>query len=257
MNDSGYIKLYRDIERWEWWSDPPTRDVFIYCLIRANWKDGRFKGHVVKRGSFITSRAKMAKETGFSEQQVRTAINHLISTGELTKYGTPKWTVITVQNYSKFQDTNQLSNQQLTNNQPTTNHNRRKKESKKGRNIGVSKDTLSSNDDAVASVIDHLNEKTGSHYKQTQGTEKYIRARLNEGFTVEELNAVTDKKTEEWLSSEKMAKYLRPSTLFNADKFQGYLEECQEHDDGLDWSDISTYFDNANNTTNLRVVHDL
>lgn len=242
MSDSGYIKLYRDIEKWEWWSDPPTRDVFIYCLVKANWKDGRFKGHEVKRGSFITSRAKMAKETGFSEQQVRTAISHLLSTGELTKSGTPKWSVITVQNYDKYQSINQVPNQQLTNNQPTTNHNRRKKEGKKERSIGVSKDTLSSNDD-VAAIITHLNEKAGTHYRHgIQGTEKYIKARLNEGYTVEDLNAVIDLKADQWRGSEKMAKYLRPSTLFNAEKFPGYLEECQEHDDGYDWSDITAYF---------------
>lgn len=242
-SDGEYVKLFRKITKWEWWPDPPTRDVFIYCLIRANWKDGRFKGHEVKRGQFVTSLPTMARETGFSVQQVRTAIKHLKSTGELTQSSTSKWSVITVLNYDRYQETNRQTNRQLTGNQQATNNNRRSKEVKKERSIGVSKDTLSSNDDDVAAVIDHLNERTGSHYRHgTQGTEKYIRARLAEGYTVEDLNAVTDTKADQWQADEKMAKYLRPSTLFNADKFPGYLEECQEHDDGYDWSDITDYF---------------
>lgn len=243
MNDGGYIKLYRSMTSWEWWSNPETLTLFVHCLINANWKDGRFEGHEIKRGSFVTSLPKLSKETGLTMQQTRTALKHLISTGELTKSSFPKFSIITVQNYSTYQDINKVPNRQLTGNQQATNNNRRSKEVKKERSIGVSKDTLSSNDDDVAAVIDHLNERTGSHYRHgTQGTEKYIRARLAEGYTVEDLNAVTDTKADQWQADEKMAKYLRPSTLFNADKFPGYLEECQEHDDGYDWSDITDYF---------------
>ena len=243
MSDNGYIKLHRSLLTWEWYSTPETLTVFVYCLLKANWKDGKFQGHEVKRGSFVTSRAKMAQETGLTQQNVRTAINHLISTGEVAKSSYAKFSIITVQNYEKYQSDDQVSGQQVTSKWPASNHNRRKKESKKERSIGVSKDTLSSNDDDVAAGIDHLNERTGSHYRHgTQGTEKYIRARLAEGYTVEDLNAVTDTKADQWQADEKMAKYLRPSTLFNADKFPGYLEECQEHDDGYDWSDITDYF---------------
>ena len=50
-----------------------------------------------------------------------------------------------------------------------------------------------------------------------------MKARLNEGFTEEDIRKVIDKKTEEWLGTE-MAQYLRPETLFGT-KFEGYLNQ--------------------------------
>ncbi len=53
----------------------------------------------------------------------------------------------------------------------------------------------------------------------------YINARLEEGHTVDELKKVIDKKTAQWRNDPKMCKYLRPNTLFNSEKFEGYLNE--------------------------------
>ena len=73
---------------WEWYKDSNTKDLFIHCLISANWKDGKFEGRVIKRGSFVTGRKKLAEELGMSEQQIRTALKHLISTGEINPIAT-------------------------------------------------------------------------------------------------------------------------------------------------------------------------
>ena len=106
---------------WEWYKDSNTKGVFIHCLLKANWKDGKFEGKVIKRGSFVTGRKKLAEELELSEQQVRTALKHLISTNEITISTTNKYSVITIVNYELYQQVNQQTNQQLTNNQPTTN----------------------------------------------------------------------------------------------------------------------------------------
>lgn len=77
--------------------------------------------------------------------------------------------------------------------------------------------------DLIEEVINHLNAKTGSHYKATTGTtRKLIKARLKEGFTVDDIKTVIDKKTSEWLNNASMAQYLRPETLFG-NKFESYL----------------------------------
>jgi uncharacterized phage protein (TIGR02220 family) len=73
-------------------------------------------------------------------------------------------------------------------------------------------------------IIDYLNEKTSSRYRSTDTTKKLIRARLEEGFTKDDCFTVIDNKVKDWKGTE-WEKYLRPSTLFNASKFQGYLNE--------------------------------
>ena len=74
----------------------------------------------------------------------------------------------------------------------------------------------------IDEVIDYLNLKIGSRYKHTETNRKVIKARLNDGFTVEDCKTVIDKKTAEWMHTD-MEKYLRPETLFRPGKFENYL----------------------------------
>lgn len=128
MND-GFIVLFRKIVSWEWYTDIPTKALFLHCLFKANWEDKKWRGMTVKRGSFITSREKLSKETGLSVQQVRSAIKKLKSTNEITYETTSNYSLITVVNYRVYQDYNPVSNQannlddnhQITNEQPTDN----------------------------------------------------------------------------------------------------------------------------------------
>lgn len=81
--------------------------------------------------------------------------------------------------------------------------------------------------DNVLSVISFLNEKTGKSYKATsKATINLIAARLKDGVSIEELKSVIEKKAIQWLNDEKMAKYLRPETLFG-NKFESYLNETK------------------------------
>ena len=74
-------------------------------------------------------------------------------------------------------------------------------------------------------IIDYLNEKTGKAYKySTETTQRHIRARIKEGFTLEDFKNVIDWKVSQWGSEEKMERYLRPQTLFGT-KFESYLNE--------------------------------
>lgn len=85
MDDGNYIKVSRKILKWGWYKNKNTKVVFLHCLLMANWKNGEFEGRTVKRGSFISSIGNIAKELGMTSDEVRTAVKHLESTGELTK----------------------------------------------------------------------------------------------------------------------------------------------------------------------------
>jgi len=78
-------------------------------------------------------------------------------------------------------------------------------------------------DDTADKVIDYLNSQAGTRYKHTDTNRKLINARLKE-YTKREVFDVITKKSSEWKGSE-MEKYLRPSTLFNATKFEEYLNQ--------------------------------
>ena len=73
-------------------------------------------------------------------------------------------------------------------------------------------------------IIDYLNQKAGTHFRHSSAdTKKHIKARFNDGFTLEDFKAVIDKKVKEWKGTD-MEKFLRPATLFGT-KFEGYLNQ--------------------------------
>ena len=82
--NGNYIKINRSLLEWGWYQDINTCRLFVHLLLRANWKDGNFQGEVIKRGSVVSSIAKLSAETNLSVREVRTAISHLEKTGELT-----------------------------------------------------------------------------------------------------------------------------------------------------------------------------
>lgn len=72
--------------------------------------------------------------------------------------------------------------------------------------------------------IAYLNQKTNSNYKFVDSNINLVKARLRDGYNLDDFKVVVDKKCGEWGNSD-MAKYLRPSTLFNASKFESYLNQ--------------------------------
>ncbi|MFJ8261433.1 conserved phage C-terminal domain-containing protein [Rummeliibacillus sp. NPDC094406] len=75
-------------------------------------------------------------------------------------------------------------------------------------------------------IIDYLNQKAGTNYKSSsKATRTLIKARFDEGFKTEDFKTVIDKKIITWLQDPHFNQYLRPSTLFQASKFEGYLNE--------------------------------
>ena len=100
---SDYIKLYRSLIDWEWYKNINTKVLFIHMLLKANWKDGRFEGKIIPRGSFVSSLSRLSEETDLTIREVRTAILHLENSGELTSKRHSKYSVFTIKNYDLYQ----------------------------------------------------------------------------------------------------------------------------------------------------------
>lgn len=106
---------------WEWKHNPNVVALFLHCLLKANHEPGKWQGQDINRGQFITSYGNIAKETGLTFQQVRTCINKLKLTGELTSKTSNKFSIISITNYSEYQDYNKQVNNEVTNKEQTNN----------------------------------------------------------------------------------------------------------------------------------------
>lgn len=121
MANDGYIKLYRKMTDWGWYKDQNTKDVFLHLLLEACYEPCFFRNANLKAGQIATTVKEIKEKTGISEQSIRTSLNRLKSTNEITIETTNKFSIITLNNYADYQGANNQSNNQLTNNQQTTN----------------------------------------------------------------------------------------------------------------------------------------
>ncbi|GAB6629580.1 phage replisome organizer N-terminal domain-containing protein [Bacillus pacificus] len=80
-------------------------------------------------------------------------------------------------------------------------------------------------------ILNYLNEKADKNFNhKAESHRKLIRARWNEGYTVENFKTVIDNKVSQWLGKfdkegNSLDQYLRPSTLFSLKHFDNYLNE--------------------------------
>ena len=130
----GFVSVHRRLLKSPIFKNPFTSHYFIYCLLKANYKNTEIIWNkaslVIERGSFITGLHLSAEETGLSVQNVRTAQQTLCNLGIIkksTSKSTSKFTYITVCNYNKYQQAankqvnkQPTSSQQAANKQPTT-----------------------------------------------------------------------------------------------------------------------------------------
>ena len=102
-NPSTFIKIDRNILRWKWYGERNTLALFLHFLLKANFADSVFDNKKIKRGQYIFSQRKLAGEIGMTYQEIRTALDHLVETGEISVKTFPRYTVVTVLNYDKYQ----------------------------------------------------------------------------------------------------------------------------------------------------------
>lgn len=205
--NGNYIKICRSLLNWEWYGNVNVKSVFIHCLLKANWKDGNFEGKTIERGSFVTSIPKMASEIGLTERQIRTALDHLKVTGELTVKTTNKYSVITINNYSQYQDVDRQTVSQMTDKSQTSDRqtvsqmtaieeykeSKELEERKEGKDLSVSKDTLRPTD--VRRVVEAWNDLGIRPIKKiAPGTNRYeqLRKRIND-FGIDDVLEAIDR----------------------------------------------------------------
>lgn len=107
---AGWIKLHRDIqEHWLWEDEPFSRgQAFIDLLMEVNHEDKKklFNGELIeiKRGSKITSLRQLSERWKWSTKKVKKFLEQLEKDEMITFKSDTKKTLITIENYSVYQD---------------------------------------------------------------------------------------------------------------------------------------------------------
>lgn len=210
---SGWIKAHRVMTKHPIWSDKPFArgQAWIDLIFLASWKETHFLKRGVKVtqevGVAATSMKGLSDRWGWSIGKVKRFLEYLKTERQIETKTNNVTTLITIRNYSKYQENeNQNGNQTET----------------------IKK---------VKEVILYLNEKTGKKFQpNSEAAKKHITARLAEGHDVKECKVAIDNQCKEWLGTE-FEKYLRPQTLFNSEKFDGYVNNISTSTG----TDASTY----------------
>ena len=102
MDVKGYITLSRKILDWRWFKKPKTAFLFVYLLLSSNFENRDFEDIIIKRGQYACTQERLSAETGLSLKEVRTALDNLKKTGDITIDTSRGYSLITVVEYERF-----------------------------------------------------------------------------------------------------------------------------------------------------------
>jgi len=219
--EKGYIKLHRTLLSNPIAKKPEYAWLWATLLLKATHKEVRFIWNeetvTLKPGQFITGRKQLSSETGISESKVYRILKYLKNEQQIEQQSNNNYTTITILNWEKYQDSEQqikqpVNNGRTTDEQPVNTYKNVKNEKNKKNKI------------LCVEIITYLNEKAEKNFRTANGNTKWIQARLNEGYMLEDFKKVVDIKTLKWKNDPDNNKFLRPETLFG-NKFDGYLNE--------------------------------
>lgn len=258
----GWIKLHRKIlNNPVVCKDADHLAVWVYLLLHASHDTRKvlFRGKKIdlKPGQLITGRKTIAAELGIHESKTKRILLLFESDQQIDRRRSNGNSLITILNWEKYQSYGQQNDQPVTSqwtasDQPVTTNKNEKNEKNEinikdivsaGTSPGHAAEQTAGTSPGLQesagtspgfpeykAVVDYLNLKAGTAYRSTsKDTQRCIKARLAEGFTVEDFKHVIDVKCEEWghkpgAGEKDMRPYLRPSTLFGT-KFESYLNQ--------------------------------
>jgi len=246
----GWIKLYRCLTEKAIWADttPEQKAILITLLLMANhkeqewiWKGRKFKA---KPGQFVTSLENIAIKAGkgVSVKNVRTALDKFEKLGFLANESTKTGRLITIVNWEEYQHEDSSTGKDIGN-QPAKNRQRG------GKEVATNKNDKNGENDKNENIYvpqaddvwNYYHEKISSLGKARKKTEKkirHIKARLDDGFTPEQLKKVIDNVfADEFMcgNNDRGKEYLEIENFFrNTEKVEKWLDSKKQGGTMLD-----------------------
>jgi hypothetical protein len=100
---SGFVKIYRDAMSHEVFEDPWLWKLFTWCILKANFKPGRFRGEIIPRGAFAAGRSRASAELHVHPSRFYRGLERLRKLGCIELKSNRDWTLVTVCNYTSYQ----------------------------------------------------------------------------------------------------------------------------------------------------------
>lgn len=267
MSGKGWIKLHRKLMDNPIFDNPNLLRVWLWCLLKASHDHHQQMVGLqvvdLEPGRFVTGRFKGANELGINPSTFYKYLKILEEMQMINLKSNNKMTIVTIENWRKYQTGDTEAYQQNNNNVSTKTlkeleeteminlnsnnkmtaatienwgkyqvedvetyqQNNNKITTKEQQKNTNKNDKNDKNDKKIYKyIVEYLNRKCNKNFKHTtKSTQRLINARLNEGFTIEDFKKVINIKSSQWLGTD-MEKYLRPQTLFGT-KFESYLNE--------------------------------
>jgi len=117
----GWIKLHRDILAWEWWDNDTMVKSWLTILMLCNPEDRKWQGRTIKAGSFVTSLSRLSVCLGLTVDRTRTVLYRLKETGEITVQTNRHFTLVSVNNWERYQSNDKSKDEENPKPQHTEN----------------------------------------------------------------------------------------------------------------------------------------
>ncbi len=224
----GWIKIHRKLLECDIWDydEPYTRrDAWIELLLLANHsdKDIIFDGHktVVKRGQYLTSVRKLATRWQWGKDKTLSFLRLLEECGMIIKESDSRRTLLTIVNYEVYQakdDDDQTVTRQLADSEQTVSRH------SPATNKNVKNDKNEKNDKYIPSFDEFW--KTYPRKNDKAKAYKCYKARLNDGYTEEQLLTACKNYAEECEKNRTEQKYIKHGATFLSvnEPFLDYLK---------------------------------
>lgn len=237
----GWVSLHRKLMDNAVWGDPNYLKLWIYCLFKASHQEhDQLVGNQMislNKGQFVTGRHVLADDLNRGvKPKLRLDdltwwryLKNLEKFQMLNIKTSNKFSVVTIDKYEVYQHQHKQVEQET---EQQMNIKRTTDEQHLNTNNNVNK---GNNDNKIpyVEIVNHLNHHSDSKFStSTKKTKDLIKARFNEGFTLENFKLVIEYCCKEWkgktfANGQSGDQYLRPSTLFN-NKFDERLQKASK-----------------------------
>lgn len=160
MNNNGWIKLHRRIQKKAFYRKPYYLALWTHLLLSANHSGTEFMWNgaviAVSSGQFITGRKQLSEDTGIPETSVERILSFFEKERQIGQQKTTKYRLITIRKWNEYQI---VDNRRTTDGQQTDTN----KNDKKEKNISETK---------VSGIIG--NNSNNVAWKKNQGDEPDI-----------------------------------------------------------------------------------
>lgn len=145
--NNGYVKVYRSLTEKGYYKDSSYVHLWVHLLMKATYQDKEYlfnnKIEYLKPGQCITGRFSLSRETGIQASKIERILKCFESEHQIEQQTTNKFRIITILNWSEYQQNEQQSEQQVNNQrttseQPVNTNNKEKKDKKENKEIYTS-----------------------------------------------------------------------------------------------------------------------